>query len=72
MCSPLRHYDLEVDKKGRHIRSFSHARVDLVIGNISPPSRVRSHQHVDSDVMGFCLPLTSCSTGVQKASRMTV
>lgn len=26
---------------------------------------VRSQKHIDSNIMGFCLPLTSCNTGVQ-------
>lgn len=49
MCSLVRHSDPEENKEGCLFLSFSHARPDLVMDNISSYPAVRSHQHTDSN-----------------------
>lgn len=45
ICTLIWHFDPEVHKKGRHILCFSHARADLVIGNIFTHLAMQSYKH---------------------------
>lgn len=54
MCSLVWHLDPKVYKKGFCILYFSHARVDLVKGNIFTNLTVWLQQHIDSNVIGYC------------------